>query len=117
MSLDTHFWQKMPRLIKTNAIIIDRPQGKPHPRYPNVVYPFDYGYLENTSAGDGDGIDVWIGTLKQKSLTGILCTFDKIKHDAEIKLLLGCTEEDIQHIRTFHNEMPAQYIPNPMAVK
>ncbi|HKI55052.1 MAG TPA: inorganic diphosphatase [Anaerolineales bacterium] len=117
MTSDTRFWQEMAQLIKTNTIIIDRPKGKPHPHYPDMIYPFDYGYLENTSAGDGDGIDVWIGTLKQKTLTGILCTFDTFKRDAEIKLLIGCTQEDIQTIRAFNSQMHTLYIPNPMAVK
>jgi len=117
MNLDIIFWQEFSQLIKTNKIIIDRPKGKPHPRYPDMIYPLDYGYLENTSASDGDGIDVWIGTSKQMVLTGILCTFDKIKRDAEIKLLIGCTQEDIQIIRAFHSQMRTLYIPNPMAVK
>jgi len=117
MKLDTHFWQEFTQLIKTKKIIIDRPKGKPHPRYPDMIYPFDYGYLENTSAGDGDGIDAWIGTSKQKALTGILCTFDIFKHDAEIKLLIGCSQDDIQIIREFNGQMRTLYIPNPMVVK
>jgi len=56
----------MTQLVKTNAIIIERPKGRPHPRYPEVIYPFDYSYLENTSAGDGDDIDVWIGLSKKR---------------------------------------------------
>lgn len=82
-----------------------------------MIYPFDYGFLENTSAGDGDGIDLWIGTSKQKVLTGILCTFDTFKRDAEIKLLIGGSQEDIQVIREFNGQMRTLYIPNPMAVK
>ena len=95
----------------------DRPKGKPHPGYPDMIYPFDYGFLENTSAGDGDGIDLWISTSKQKVLTGILCTFDTFKRDAEIKLLIGGSQEDIQVIREFNGQMRTLYIPNPMAVK
>lgn len=79
-----------------------------------MIYPLDYGYLENTSAGDGDGIDVWVGSIHNKTLTGILCTFDRLKRDAEIKLLIGCTPEDVQAIRSFHNEMQTLFIPNPM---
>lgn len=117
MTLDTLFWQELTQQIKTNPITIDRPKGKPHPRYPDMIYPFDYGYLENTSAGDGDGIDVWIGTSKQNVLTGILCTFDTFKRDAEIKLLIGCTQDDVQVIRDFNSQMHTLHIPNPMAVK
>ena len=117
MKLDTLFWQEMTQLININQIIIDRPKGNPHPRYPDMNYPCDYGYLENTTAGDGDGIDVWIGTLSGKQLTGILCTFDTLKCDAEIKLLIGCSQDDVQVIRDFNSQMRTLYIPSPMAVK
>jgi inorganic pyrophosphatase len=67
---------------------------------------------------------VWLGSLnsvtnneKGKTLTGILCTFDTLKRDAEIKLLIGCNTEDIQVIRDFHKEMHTLYIPNPMAAR
>jgi len=113
MKLDILFWHEMEGLIKTNAITIDRPKGDPHPHYPKLIYPLEYGYLENTTAGDGDGIDVWMGSLDTKYLTGILCTFDKIKRDAEIKLLVGCTQEDIEIIRNFNDNMHTLYIPNP----
>ena len=115
MELDTLYWQGMGNLVVSNKILIDRPKDKSHPRYPELIYPLDYGYLEGTTAADGDGIDVWIGSLDSKTLTGILCTFDKIKHDAEIKLLLGCTKEDIQTIQNFNNEMLTLFIPNPLA--
>lgn len=115
MTLDANFWQGMGNLISTNMIIIDRPRGKPHPRYTKLVYPFNYGYVQNTTAGDGDGIDVWMGSLDLKTLTGILCTFDKIKRDAEIKLLLGCAKEDVQIIQNFNNEMLTLFISNPLA--
>jgi inorganic pyrophosphatase len=120
MKLETCFWQSMAKLITSNNLIIDRPKGTLHPRYPEMIYPLDYGYLENTVSSDGGGIDVWLGTLntvqdKQdaKALTGILCTFDTLKRDAEIKLLIGCSEADIQVIRDFHKEMHTLYIPNP----
>ena len=114
MERDTLFWQRMMSLIETNPITLDRPKGMPHPRYSEMVYPLDYGYLEGTSAGDGDGIDVWLGSLGIKTLTGILCTFDNIKHDAEIKLLIGCTMDDIKIIRDFNSEMRTLFIPNPL---
>lgn len=117
MELDTRFWQGMRQLIATNKIIIDRPKGRPHPRYADLIYPFDYGYLENTSASDGGGLDVWMGSLNTKMLTGILCTFDRIKRDAEIKLLLGCTQDDVQIIQQFNSEMLALFISNPLETR
>ncbi len=113
MEYETRFWQGWVNLIATHKIILDRPKGSRHPRYPGLIYPLDYGYVEDTTASDGAGIDVWSGTLGDKTLTGILCTFDKIKRDAEIKLLIGCTPEDVQLIQVFHNEMLTLFIPNP----
>jgi inorganic pyrophosphatase len=108
------FWEEMSQLAVTHAIVIDRPKGKPHPNWNELVYPLDYGYLEGTSASDGSGIDVWLGSLGGRSLTGILCTYDRFKRDAELKLLLGCTPEDVQIILAFHDEnMRVLYIPHP----
>lgn len=111
----------MAQLLITNSVIIDRPKGTSHPRYPQTLYPLDYGYLENTTSSDGGGIDAWLGSLNRitdsedaKILTGILCTFDTLKRDAEIKLLIGCNRKDIRIIRNFHNDMHTLYIPNPM---
>jgi inorganic pyrophosphatase len=114
MNPDTSFWLTLTELANTNRITIDRPRGTTHPRYADLIYPLDYGYLENTFAGDGDGIDIWFGSLNDKTLTGILCTFDRLKRDAEIKLLIGCTIEDVETIRTFNEQMPTLFIPNPM---
>ena len=124
MKADLSFWHAMTELIATNSITIDRPKGSSHPRYGEALYPLDYGYLENTTSSDGGGIDVWLGSLNSvvdnansKMLTGILCTFDTLKRDAEIKLLIGCAEDDIPVIREFHKEMYTLYIPNPMVTR
>ena len=113
MTIASSFWHEIEQLTATNPIVIDRPKGSTHPRYPDYIYPLDYGYLENTTAGDGDGIDVWLGSLNSKMLTGILCTFDTLKRDMEIKILLGCTNHDLQLIENFYGEMYMLYIPNP----
>ena len=121
MNPDTFFWQAMRQLLLSHLLIVDRPRGTHHPRFSDMIYPLDYGYLENTTSGDGGGIDVWVGSLNRVMnqasagmLTGILCTFDTLKRDAEIKLLLACSEADIQVIRDFHKELHSLYIPNPM---
>ena len=110
----------MNQLVITNSIIIDRPKGSSHPWFPESIYPLDYGYLENTTASDGGGIDVWIGSIKitehsttDELLTGILCTFDTLKNDAEIKFLIGCTNEEVEIIRGFHREMHILLVPTP----
>jgi inorganic pyrophosphatase len=100
---DNEFWEAIDALVSSGKISIDRPKSASHPRFPNVVYPIDYGYIENTSAMDGGGIDVWRGSLTNDTVTAIICTIDLMKKDSEIKLIIGCTEEEISTICKFHN--------------
>jgi inorganic pyrophosphatase len=98
------FWRKLDRLVAEHELVIDRPRDSRHPRYPEMVYPLDYGYLEGTQAADGDGIDVWTGSLPERAVTAIVCTVDILKRDTEVKILLGCTPQDMQTILDFHND-------------
>lgn len=98
------FWERMDWLVTKHEVQLDRPRGTPHPRYPTKTYPRDYGYLEGTQSGDGEGIDVWIGSGDPDRVTAVICTYDSEKQDAELKLLLGCTEEDCVLIEAFHNQ-------------
>jgi len=52
--------------------------------------------------------------MGDKILTGILCTFDRLKSDAEIKLLIGCTHKDVEIIQGFNTAMQTLYILNSM---
>lgn len=111
------FFTALERLIAQSRVIIDRPRGSAHPRYPQVIYPLDYGYLENTASMDGSGIDLWRGSLLQPVLCGIVVTVDLLKRDSEIKLLLGCTKEEISAVLAFHNGsdyMKGTLIPREM---
>lgn len=98
------FFQILDHLVNTCGIIIDRPKGTAHPRYPDFVYPVDYGYLDGTASMDGGGIDVWLGASGEKRLDAILVTVDAHKNDSEVKLLLGCSEEETEIIYQAMNE-------------
>jgi inorganic pyrophosphatase len=102
--MPTNFWMRLDELARTHPVVIDRPRGSTHPRYPDVTYPLDYGYLEGTVSGDGHGIDVWVGGLPGRPVTAIICTLDLTKRDAEIKVLLGCTPDQAQTALRFHND-------------
>lgn len=39
---------------------IDRPKNSVHPKYREIIYPINYGYIENTISGDGEEIDVYV---------------------------------------------------------
>ncbi len=97
------FWVKLDALVRRCRVVVDRPKGSSHPRFRSFTYPLDYGYLEGTSAADRGGIDVWVGSQSPRSVSGIICTVDESKGDAEIKLLLGCTGEEATQALAVHN--------------
>ena len=96
------FWNTLQKMVDECEIVIDRPQQSAHPRYPDYIYPLDYGYLDGTTSGDGDGIDCWVGSLGGNEVTGMVTVVDGVKKDSEIKILLGCTDEDMQTILKCH---------------
>jgi inorganic pyrophosphatase len=115
MSNEAGFWDYLDQLIGSSQIVIDRPKGSTHPRYPEIVYPLDYGYLAGTASADGDGVDLWLGSRPQKTLEAALVIVDLEKRDSEIKLLIGCTPEETQTIFNFQNsgQMRAELLIRP----
>ncbi len=97
------FWQATDQLVAESEMVIDRPKGSRHPRYPDIVYQVDYGYLKGTTSMDGGGIDVWKGTRENPAVDAVMCIVDLVKRDSEIKLLFGCTEEEKSIVYRFHN--------------
>ena len=104
MMRDDSFWKALESLVSESEIVIDRPRSSMHPRYSDIVYSVDYGYLKGTSSADGDGIDVWQGTDAEQRIDAIICIVDLFKKDSEIKILIGCTEAEKSVVYAFHNE-------------
>lgn len=48
---------------------VDRPLGTIHPHYPDISYPINYGYVEDTFAADGEEQDVYVFGAKEPLLT------------------------------------------------
>jgi len=98
------FWPFADAFVAEAELVIDRPKGSAHPRFPQIVYPVDYGFLRGTRAIDGDGVDVWRGSLDEVRVTGVIASLDLTKRDGELKLLVGCTADEIDTILAFHNQ-------------
>ena len=111
--MKTGFRDYIDKLIECTEIVIDRPKYSSHPRFPGSKYPADYGYLKSTRSSDSSGVDVWVGTKSTPEVDGFLATIDLQKMDYEIKLVVGCTGEELAMIEQFHNtqDMRAIYIP------
>lgn len=97
------FWEHIDLLFASSQVVIDRPRGSAHPRFPEMIYPLDYGYLAGTTAINGGGIDIWAGSGGFQPPDALVLTVDLDKKDAEIKLLLGCTASEKQTVLDFLN--------------
>ena len=93
MIYDEEYWEMLEGFVATHEIVIDRPKGTIHLRYSNMLYKIDYGYIKNTISMDNEGIDIWIGTEGSNRVSGLICTIDRIKVDAE----------EMDYIYHFHN--------------
>ena len=94
-------WAQIGALLRSHRAVVDRPIGSTHPEHDWMVYPLDYGYLEGTSAVDGDGVDVFLGSADRATLTAAAVTFDPFKHDVEVKLFAGCTPDEVRVVAEF----------------
>ena len=96
------FWESLDNLVLTHKLVIDRPKGSSHPRFPESIYPLDYGYLKDTTSSDGEGVDVWLGGVDDLFVQAIVCTVDRLKDGVEVKIIIGCTDEEIETIMNYH---------------
>lgn len=95
-------------------VIVDKPIGSHHPKYPDIIYLVNYGYVPNTISGDGEELDCYIlGEYKPlKEYKGkciavihrkneeddklIITSKDKTFSNNEIKILTDFQEKNFQ---------------------
>ncbi len=92
---------------KTVSGSIDRQLGSSHPRYPNMIYPVNYGYVEDVWAEDGEKQDVYLLgiDIPVKEFTGrVIAIYQRID-DVEDKWIVSYDGDDIpdeQILRQIH---------------
>ncbi len=71
--------------------VVDRPAGSRHPRYADIIYPINYGYVEGIIAGDGAEQDVYVlGTKKPlETFEGQVIAVYHRFHDVEDKWIVS----------------------------
>lgn len=95
-------WNRWENLILSEGILLDRPRKTPHPQYPDIIYPMDYGFIRNTTSSDGAEVDVFVGT-GEKHLIGLIVTCDYRRGDQEIKFLWRCLPSEVYLAHGFIN--------------
>jgi len=77
-------------LGKEVQVIIDRPLGSKHPKF-GYIYPINYGYIPNTTSGDGVEIDVYVlGEFDPiDKYSGVVIGIIVRENDSEDKLVVS----------------------------
>jgi len=102
------FWQKLDSIYFASSIVITQPQGSTHPTFKNLIYPVDYGYLNETLSQDELGIAIYKGKGSAYLVEAILVAADILKKDIEVKLLVGCSQDEVNQILRFVNQTEYQ---------
>lgn len=100
-------WERWEKLILSEGVLLDRPRNSAHPRYPDILYPMDYGFICNTKSSDGEEVDVFAGSGPPR-LVGMIITHDSRKKAREVKLLWRCIPAEIYLAHGFINFSPSK---------
>ena len=84
-------------------VIVDRPLGSRHPKYKDIIYPINYGYIEGIIAPDGEEQDAYVlgVNVAVKEFTGKVIAVIHRYDDVEEKWVvapegLDFSEEEIK---------------------
>lgn len=81
----------MRKTLKSVTVTVDRPINSAHPKYPDLIYPINYGYVEGIIAEDYDMQDAYILGVNQpvKTFTGKLIAIIHRMDDVETKWVVA----------------------------
>ena len=98
-------------LGKDVEVYVDRPLGSAHPKYSDMIYPVNYGYIPNTVGGDGEEIDVYLLGVSEpvKACCAKIIGVIHRLNDSEDKLVASLdgkkfTEEEIRNAVMFQEK-------------
>ena len=88
-------------------VIVDRPLGSYHPKYKDMFYPINYGFIEGVIAPDGEEQDAYIlgVDVPVKEFVGKIIAIIHRKDDVEEKWVVASEhssftkEEIIEYVR------------------
>ncbi len=105
---NAYFWQKVDTLFLSSKLEITRRKGQVHPDFQNLIYPVNYGHLEDTSSASPEGVSAYVGSAAHSIVTALIVSADILKKDLDVKMLIGCTDEEIEEVLRFLNQTDFQ---------
>lgn len=82
-------------LGKIVKVTVDRPMGTYHPKYKDIYYPINYGYIEGIMAPDGEEQDAYILGVNKlvEEFTGKVIAIIHRLNDVEDKWVVAPEDE------------------------
>lgn len=105
---NAYFWQKIDTLVLSGELDITRKKGERHPDFRNMIYPTDYGHLTDTKSTSGQGVSVYVGSGSKFSISALIVAADILQKDLDVKILLGCNEDETEEVLRFLNQTDFQ---------
>ena len=101
---NAYFWQKLDTLYLSSGYQITRKKGEGHPRFQNLIYPVDYGYINDTKSFGKDGVSIYAGSGNRYEISALVVAADILIKELDVKVLVGCTEEEVDQGLRFLNQ-------------
>ena len=93
------------------TVTVDRPLGSFHPKYPDIYYSVNYGYIEGIIAPDGEEQDAYILGITEpvETFTGRVVAIIRRRDDAEDKWVVApdeiiLTKKEIEALTHFQEQ-------------
>jgi inorganic pyrophosphatase len=84
---------------KTVRVVVDRPKGSYHPKYKDLYYTCNYGYIPDLIAPDGEEQDAYVLGVDEplEQFTGKVIAIIKRRDDVEAKWVV--VPEGVQYTK------------------
>ncbi len=105
---NSYFWQKVETLFLSSGFEITRKKGDVHPVFKNLVYPTDYGHMKDTKSVSDEGVTVYAGSGNRSSISALVIAADILAKELDVKILVGCDEEEEKDVLHFLNQTDFQ---------
>lgn len=102
------FWQKVDTLYLSGTRKVIKKKGEVHDTFKNLVYPLDYARIEDMKSVSGHGVAVYLGSENRNKVSALVIAADILEKELDVKVLAGCTEEEIEEVLRYLNQTDFQ---------
>ena len=101
------FWQKVDTLYLSSDIVITRKKMVADPKFPDIQYPCNYGYLKTLSKDSEDLVPCFVGE-GPREVTAIIICANILRKKLESLVLIGTNGEEEEKVLRFMNQTEFQ---------